>query len=431
MKYTREIRTLSNGLRVVFDKRPSTESVGITCIVGAGSRHDYPGKDGLAHCVEHLVFRSGLDESEASLFQAIENVGGSIQAFTRIDNTIFTLCCLSKDIDLGLKVIGRVITHLPSDRKSLESEKAIVSTELSMLGQDNLLAFQRIKFMLLGGDKRLRHAVGGKIARIQKITQEDAARFHREFYTVSNMVLSFVGNIDIEDVVRKLENLFGDVSECNPRYPLRGLSATGPKVFSLSSHAAAKYITCFFRCPSLHSSRLAVLELLNDIFASSPHSRLFRKLREENSLVYHANSELALLSDFGTLDIYTATRVKDVTRVLDAIIDEIEDMVGGKIPNSEFNTAKERMTKRAILEFHDVIKASIWYAERELLSSRDNADDMESWCREIIDVSMEDLVRMARELFAPENIFIYVIGSLGIFRARSIRQRLSVTGKDV
>ncbi|MHC4704977.1 MAG: M16 family metallopeptidase, partial [Planctomycetota bacterium] len=159
MPYSREKTTLPNGLRVLLDERPSCESVGITCLVGAGSQLDFRGKDGLAHVVEHLLFRTKWSGKERSLLKAIEDTGGAVDAGTSVDRTFFSVYAHRDDAIEALKILSRIVCDLPTDKESFELEKKVVAAELQLRGEDGPGAFQRNKYALLGGDESLRHFI--------------------------------------------------------------------------------------------------------------------------------------------------------------------------------------------------------------------------------------------------------------------------------
>ena len=425
MKFEREVHRLENGIRVILEKRSSAIPVGICCAVGAGSRNDYPRKDGLAHYIEHLLFRSRLKGESRELFGRFSDGGGDMNAVTMLDRTSFSLQCLSEDVALGLQVLSRIIGELPDSEEDLKSERRIILDEMLLTGEDNGQAFQRVKFKLLGGDESLRHSPTGKRRRLGRITVDDVQKFYKEFYRAENMVIAVVGHFNTDEVLGLVKHEFASIAPGAARSTHRDLEAHGPKLKQTSAGSSPEgHVSCFFRCPSLRSSRLAALQLVTDVIVGGPHSRLFSRLREKESLVYDVSGALELTPEFGTLDILVPTKRSNVYRVLSAVLDEIEALKRDSLTEQELNRWRNSLMKRGLLGFDDVTVAACWYAETELLASGHNADDFDGWNAKLKSVTKADFDDVMATVFSPANSFVYVIGTLAPWRKRSVMRRL-------
>jgi predicted Zn-dependent peptidase len=422
MPYVREKIVLENGLRVLLDERSSSEAVTITCLVRAGSRNDFPKKDGLAHVVEHLLFRSRWSNEEKSLLKAVEDVGGKATGFTSIDRTAFSVYIHKDEVILGLKFISKIVCDLPVDKESFELEKDIIAHEIQIIGEDGPYAIQRNKYELLGGKESLKHSIGGTKSKIKKISLQDISSFYDKFYTARNMTLSVVGNFYSGDLISKINNLFGAMKPGSPQAESIRLGGIGPKLKAKAT--PIHVIAVFFRCPSYRDKDLAVVELISDILSEGAHSLLFQSLREKHGLVYAVEGCLALSADFGSLDIITSTNAKNNKLVLTKIIDCVFQICNLTITDNELSKFKNRLIKRSLLLFEDTRMASMWYAEREILSSRENADDFMQWIEEINSISVQDFKGITKELFAQENWFIYSLGYIPFWHRRSILRHI-------
>ncbi|MBN1521733.1 MAG: insulinase family protein [Candidatus Aureabacteria bacterium] len=410
MIYQRERIDLSNDLRVVLDHRDSSQSIAIACLVGAGSRHDLTGKHGIAHVVEHFLFRSHWKDEKQSLFQAIQNYGGQVLGFTGLDYTGFGVYVHRDEAEEALEILATIVTDLPESEELFELEKRIIREELNIVGEDNAYAVQRVKFVLLGGDESLRHLAGGQREHLERLQLRDVQEFYRTFYVSKNMVLSLVGHVEREKLLPRIEKLFSLVPAGSAPESKKELSQKGPKIYA-GGMAPNPFISIFYRCPSYTSESLPVLELVADIFSTGLHSRLFQRLREKEGLVYTLESDLRLSSDIGTLDIYTTTSRGRTQQVVKAVIEETMNLISS-FTEQELEREKKRFIKQQVLFSEDVKFMSIWYADRELLSSRRNPDDLGQWIARVKDITMEDFLKMARQIFSAENFFMYVFQSL-------------------
>ena len=425
MKFEREVHRLDNGIRVVLERRNSVIPVGICCAVGAGSRNDYARKDGLAHYLEHLLFRSRMTGDSAELFDRFSDGGGDMNAVTMLDRTSFSLQCLAQDVALGLQVLARIIGHLPDSEDDLKSERAIIQDEMLLTGDDNGQAFQRVKFKLLGGDESLRHSPAGKSRRLGRISVEDVRRFYQEFYRAENMVIGVVGHMDTLHVLDLLNQEFAAIASGSAQSTHRDFKEQGPRLkVTRAGGSPEGYVSGFFRCPSLRSSQLAALQLVSDVIVGGPHSRLFRRLREKDALVYDVSGALELTPEFGTLDIMIPTKRRNAYRVLSAMLDEIETLKRDSLSEAELDRWRTSLMKRGLLGFDDVTLAACWYAETELLASGHNADDFEGWNAKLKRVSKADFDDVVAEVFSATNSFVYVIGAMAPWHRRRAMKRL-------
>jgi predicted Zn-dependent peptidase len=425
MRFPREVHQLENGIRVVLEKRQSAIPVGICCSVGAGSRNDYARKDGLAHYIEHLLFRSRLHDETRSLFEQFSDAGGDMNAVTMLDRTSFSLQSLSEDVGLGIQVLARIVGDLPSSESDLKSERAIILDEMLLTGEDSAQAFQRVKFKLLGGDESLRHSATGKRRRLGKISTDDVRQFYNEFYRTENMAIGIVGDIDTDAVLGMLNKEFARIASGTAQSEHRALEAIGPRIKHVPSATSQEgYVSCFFRCPSLRSNQLAALQVVTDVIVGGPHSRLFQRLREKDSLVYDVSGSLELTPEFGTLDIFVPTKRSNVHRVLQAVLDEIEKLKRDSLSDEALARWRTSLMKRGLLGFDDVMVAACWYAETELLASGHNADDFEGWNAKLQQVDKKAFDEVVHDVFSPENSFLYAIGNLAPWHRRKINRRL-------
>jgi predicted Zn-dependent peptidase len=284
---------------------------------------------------------------------------------------------------------------------------ANVAEELQLRGEDGSGAFQRNKYALLGGDESLRHFIGGTRKKVASIAVDDVKGFYDRYYVAENMVLSVVGNFDRQEIVSQIDVLFGSIRAGGTKIKKQCLEESGPKL---------KVGGPFGRF------------VASDILSTGSHSVLFQRLRERDALVYWIAGSLDLAADYGSLDIMTRTSTSNLVRVLAAIIDETSKLCSSLVSQDGLNIVRARLIKRRMLKFEDVREASNWYAERELLSSRENADDFEQWITEVQSVSVQDLKQTAQKLFIPENCFVYVLGYLWPWQRRSVLKRIAKMG---
>ncbi|MEW6358927.1 MAG: pitrilysin family protein [Planctomycetota bacterium] len=421
--YRKQKITLRNGLSLVWEHRPASQSVSITCVVGAGSRHDFPKKEGLAHFVEHMIFRWQREDAVSPLFRSILESGGGIDGETGIDTTIFRIYAHKDDAVDALRCLARLLSGIPDSAEAAVREKAILREELNLFGEDEKDHLQRVKFRLMGASEALQHSTGGTHRRIKQLTLEDAHAFHSRYYLANNMILCIVGNLNVEELREEMEAIFSSLcsGELEPNPPWQVASGPGIQFNTTAPHCALFF---FFNCPNLRRESVAAVELLHDLYVGTQHARLCHRLREEEAVVYMVDTHMGISRDYGTMDIFTTTEPKNAARVVSGVLEEAQALCEKKLPPDEMDRLKNQLIKGRLLAFELPFFASEWYALRDFHLAPDIPSDLVTWRRDIEAVTVEDLTRTAREIFRPENTFAYIVGSVNIFRRYRIRKLL-------
>ncbi|NIY15724.1 MAG: hypothetical protein GWM98_12915, partial [Nitrospinaceae bacterium] len=234
-----------------------------------------------------------------------------------------------------------------------------------------------------------------------------------------NMVVSVVGDFDPATVLDALHVEFGTLPAGESVFNQPVPEARGPKIRMRRGAMPEGYVSCFFRSPSLRSEKLPALQLVADVLVGGPHSRLFRRLRERESLVYDVTGNLELTPEFGTLDIVVPTKKRNLFRVLKAVLEEIDSLRNNSLSEEELALWRTSLIKRGLLGFDDVTGAAAWYAEAELLASGRNSDDFSGWIEKLNRVGKAEFDSVASEIFSPENSFIYLVGALWPWQERT------------
>ncbi len=422
-------KTLANGLRLVWEYRPSYESAAVTCLVGAGSRHDFAKRPGLAHFVEHAILQTEMGGEESPPLRAILDAGGAVDAETGLEATAFHIYSHKDDALGAVRSFARILGRIPQNPEFLVREKAVIREELNIMGEDNPMDPQRVKFALLGADEDLRHSVGGSHRALKRFTLEDIATFYHQFYVARNMVLGIVGNLNPEESLGEVESLFG---ACPSGEAVGGTNhfevAKGPRI-RFQGNVPHCAVFAFFHCPDRGSESLGALELLAETYVGGPHSRLYTRLREQEALVYGIESQFQFARDLGTFDLVTSTERRNVTAVVRGVLEEAGQLANEPIPDDAFQVLVRQMVKRRLLQFESPAVAADWYAFRELFAPDDAPGNLPDWIRDIERLTPGDLARVAREVFAPENLFVYVLGGMNIFRRRRLRSIVKRFGR--
>ena len=207
-----ELTRLANGVTVAIDPMDGAQSASIGLYTAVGSRSEADGKGGLAHLVEHMVFKGAGQRDARGIAEAIEDVGGSLNAWTARDQTVFHARTLAPDVGLGLELIADLVRAPKIDPDELDREKLVILSELGecLDAPDDLI--HDFLFEAAYGDQPLARPVLGREATINAITRADCTTWLAEQYSPDRLVIAAAGKVDPGHILNLAESLFGDMA---------------------------------------------------------------------------------------------------------------------------------------------------------------------------------------------------------------------------
>jgi len=403
--------TLDNGLRVVTADIPQARSVSTAIFVGAGSRYEEKRISGISHFLEHMFFKGTRNRRTAKeISEAIEGVGGIINAEAGKEVTVFWTKVARPHFSLALDVLGDILLNSTFEPPEIEKERAVIIEELSMLMDSPQEWVDVLLDEVMWGDQPLGWDIGGTRESVSAITREDMMRYLEGHYAPENAVVSIAGAVDHEAVVAELAALLG-------RWDRRLVAASYPEVALPSSrlHRAklqSKKTEQAHFCLGLPGLSYVdpdrfTLDLLNVILGEGMSSRLFQEIREKRGLAYDVHSYVNHYRDVGSSIVYAGVDPRRIDPAIAAVLEELAKLKM-PIPALELAKAKEFWKGRMLLRLEDTRSIAAWMGGQELLLGRImDVDEVVS----IIDaISGEHLQQVAQRLFGPEHLNLAVIG---------------------
>jgi predicted Zn-dependent peptidase len=309
-----ELTRLSNGVTVAIDPMAGAQSASIGLYAAVGSRSEPDGQGGLAHLVEHMVFKGAGGRDARAIAEAIEDVGGSLNAWTARDQTVFHARTLGPDVGLGLELIADLVRAPRLDEGELEREKLVILSELGecLDAPDDLI--HDYLFEAAFADQPIARPVLGREATINAITRADCTRWLADQYRPDRLVIAAAGKVDAGHILNLAESLFGDLApgEAPPIDPAD--FAGGVR----SDRRAAEQTHLAFAYPGLASSDPAApaLALFAQAVGGGMSSRLFQILREDRGLAY---SIYAWTQGFAETGLFGVNLSTDKARAAEAL----------------------------------------------------------------------------------------------------------------
>jgi len=420
----RELVVLDNGLKVVLIHKPNLESVGIVAVCGAGSRCDPPKFPGIAHLVEHLLYRSNLAGPESNICRTVYELGGETNGMTDISSTSFMIYMHRWDYKIAIDSLAEIICDLPDSPDVFQLEKSIVLEELELVGESNKNDFMNIVFDEMFKNNELRHTPGGTKKAIKKIRYQEAKEFYEQWYTGGNIVVAIAGNFDKEQVVELIKSKFSSILPEKKQLTKAERIRKGKRYRITYVPIPMSYISITYPCIDMQSTQLCYLALLENIFCNGPQSRLYRLLREEEGLAYVVDSDAHLAPDFGLLTIFCATKAKNCHRVVNYILSESERLITEGISEVEFERAKKMCLRRSLLTKDNPTALAHWYAIQELHSDNKNPNTLSELIDELETADIDKANRIAKGIFSANRSFSIITGGLSVVGRFRVKKAL-------
>lgn len=423
LPYQRSV--LSNGLRVLTQEMPGARSVAVGLFVGVGSRHEDEAHAGLSHLIEHLAFKGTRRYPDpGGLSEAVEGSGGSVNASTDRELTIYSARVPAEAAPRALEVVADLVLSPLLRRRDLAAEKPVIVDEIRMyVDSPGDHVFSLFDELLFGG-----HPLGREIAgtpRSVRRARHDAVVAHwSRWYRPAHLVLAVAGSIRHDTVLATAGSWF-DAADGDP-----GLAVL-PALLDPPIAAPPGSVHVDFRRLSQGNLCLGMpgvarddpdrwaLDLLGALLGDGMSSRLFLELRERRSLAYDVSTFGATYADCGTVGVHAGFDPDKAGAVVSAILEQLERVVQEPVSSAELERARAYTRGRLQLRMEETGSVAAWLGVGESLLPRIMTVD--EVIANLDAVTVEDLLRVARQYVRPDMARLVVLGP---FRSRRRFERM-------
>jgi len=302
---TVRLDTLPNGLRIVTEGMPGLQSAAVGIWVTAGGRHERPEQNGIAHFLEHMAFKGTTTRSALQIAEAIEDVGGYINAYTSRDMTAFYARVLQDHVPLALEVIADIVLNPVFAPTEIEVERNVILQEIGQaLDTPDDIIFDWLHEVSYP-DQPFGRTILGPAERVAGFSREDLALFVAQHYGPDRMILAAAGGVDHDAILARATALFGDLKPV-------GNSSVQPATFSGGERREVKdleqvHFALSFEAPGYLADDVYVAQVYATALGGGMSSRLFQKIREERGLCYSIFAQSGAYLDTGQITIYAGT----------------------------------------------------------------------------------------------------------------------------
>ena len=419
---------LPGGLRVVTEYLPSVHSASVGVWVGVGSRDEGPSVAGAAHFLEHLLFKSTPTRSAVDIAQAVDAVGGELNAFTAREHTCYYAHVLDTDLELAIDLVADVVLHGRCAVDDVELERDVVLEEIAMRDDDPEDTIGDVFLSAMFGEHPVGRPVIGSVESISAMTRNQLHSFHVRRYTPDRMVVAAAGNVDHDEVVRLVRRHFGTklIRGRSAVAPRKGTGRVGgrPTLEVINRDGEQAHLSMGVRAPGRHWEHRWALAVLNSALGGGLSSRLFQQIRESRGLAYSVYSTIDTFSDSGALSIYAACLPERFNEVVRVTTDVLEVVARDGITESECRIAKGSLRGGLVLGLEDSGSRMNRIGRNELNYGKHRS--IAETLSQIDAVTLDEVNAVARQLLTRS----YGAAVLGPYRSkRSLPQRIQSIGR--
>jgi predicted Zn-dependent peptidase len=401
---------LPNGLTVLSESMPGVRSVAFGAWVRAASLHEPRELMGVSHLLEHMVFKGTARRSAKQIALELEALGGSLDAFTSREHTVYQARVLDEHLDIAADVIGDFVFG-PSLRASdLELERKVVLEEIAMVDDTpDDLVFE-LHNEALWGAHPYGYSILGTRDTVSSLSTADLKALHERAYHPSQLIVAASGNVEHDALLAALERtgwtarIGGDATRLTVPPP----RTDAPSRRHVERDGAQTHIVVGTTTVAHEDPRRHAMILLSSVLGGGMSSRLFQRVREELGLAYSVYTFQSFHADVGMHGVYVGTGPETARDALEAIHLELADVANNGLPESELAMGKSQLKGQITLSLESVTARMYRCAAVELYGEPYRS--LDEMLALVDSVTSEQVAEVAREFFAPERQTVVSLG---------------------
>lgn len=387
MRYKREV--LDNGITVIFEKRElPIISVGLG--TKFGSSYEKEEEKGIAHFIEHMLFKGTEKRTSKQIAEEIEEKGGEHNAFTSRTFTAAWVKMPSKYLEFSIELLSDMFNNSVFDEKEIEKERETILEEINMY-HDNPMRQVFEEILQVMYEKPYGLPALGNEKTLKEMSKEILVKKFKENYFTSNLTLTVVGNCEFNDVKKFAKKYFTKSNKEKNKITFKIKNKNGEKRI-VRKELRQAHIAFGMHIPNLQDKNRYAIEIFNSIFSEGSSSRIFQEIRDKRGLAYAVMGMLDQEAIFGELFIYLGTTKENAKKALEILKDELKKM--SEISTEEFEKTKEKLISSRYLEREDSRDVVTSLLFEEMAGTLEDYYDYEKFVR---NVKIEDLKKLQKE----------------------------------
>ena len=389
------VTTLANGLRVLSVERPQTETVSVGIWVHTGSAYETLDMNGISHFLEHMVFKGSSKRNALQISEDIENVGGSTNAYTSREFTVFYAKMLKNDMELAIDVLADMIMAPTFAEEELSKEREVVVQEIKQTFDDPSDVvydyFQETAYK----EQALGRSILGPADKVRGFDADTLRRYMASNYAAENIVVAAVGNLHHADFVKMVEARMSGL-QAKKNFIADKQIYTGGEFIKKRDIEQAQVMLGFKSVDNYDETRYPIM-MMSAILGGGMSSRLFQEIREKRGLVYTVYSFNNAFKESGIFGIYAGLEAAEIKNYLPVVADEIKKICNEYVTDAELNRVKVQHKAGMLMALESSSSTAEAIARRYLLHNR--FIPVEEIVKKIDSVTKEQVMQAAQKIF--------------------------------
>ena len=350
--------TLGNGLEVFLKEDHFTNIVAIQCWVRTGSLHERPNEEGMAHVLEHMLFKGTAKRVVGEIASTVEGCGGNINAYTTFDRTVFYLTLNKNHAALGVELLADAIYNSSFDAEEFAREKEVILEEIRRSNDDPGSLIGRKIFERAYAGSIASRPIIGSVESVTSFTRDDLVTFHSRWYQPENLFFLAVGSFNAEELLGEVNRQFGSAKGT----PVPQLNAgvrkfpTGLEIHVLRGDYEEPRIEIAFEAPNIHHPDTAALDVASFALGGGETARLFQRLREDTGIVTSIGASIYAPEFGGVLEVSASPMPDKILEAIGgigkeiALIESAEPVSEEELSRAQANMKADRVYQRETVE---------------------------------------------------------------------------------
>ncbi len=394
---------LSNGLTVVSETIATVRSVSVGVWIKTGSRYENKRNNGVAHFIEHLVFKGTQKRTALQIARSLEDLGGNLNAYTSKELTNFYAIALDNHLPQCVNVLADLVCNPLFREKDIEKEKEVILEEISAVKDTPEEYIFDVFQEKLFPEHPLGYPILGTPESLMSLTARDVREFWQSYYVPDNMIISAAGNLQHEKLVRLVEKYFpctqkGKIRHLRKPHAAHGISLEIPESFN-QAHILIGIDSVPYAAPQRYE-----IAALNSYLGSGMSSRLFQILREHYGLAYTVYSAVDFFKDTGIFSVYVGTDGTKRKKTVDLLFKELKKVTEHSIRESDMRRIRHQLKGSLLLGLENTAHRMSRLAKNEIYFGRQIS--ISETIRKVDKLNAQKLLDLARNLFNMDKFNI-------------------------
>src|SRR5438874_9468341 len=396
-------------------------SISIGVWLTRGSRHETADRGGIAHFVEHMLFKGTKTRSAEDIAQAIDSIGGQLDAFTAKEYASYYIKVLDEHLPLAIDILADIVRNPAFGSEDIEREKQVVVEEIKMVEDTPDDLVHELFMQGFWEDHPLGRPILGTRETVESFNIGLLRDYFRNAYTAPNLIVSAVGNLEHARVRELVEKKFGAVPKTGEIVKEQP-PTVAPEILVRNKELEQSHLCVGASSyPQNHDDRYSSY-VLNTLLGGSMSSRLFQNVREKRGLAYAVFSGLSAYRDAGSMTIYAGCANDAIGELIDVVVVELRRLKDEPFPESELRRAKDHLKGSLMLNLESTSSRMSHLARQEIYFDRQFG--LDETLEGVERVTQEDVQRVARDLLKDGALAATVLGAANGLKIP--RERLSL-----